>query len=125
MTITRTITLSVVTLTAAVVGPIAQASLTSSASALASDCPSGYLCVWSGASYSGTMKKFSATGQFTVVDLSTKQSIYNNRSKRALLEKQRSGSDVNLCLAPGASRSNLSGWQETAEGVYLSTATTC
>jgi len=125
MTITRTITLSVVTLTAAVVGPIAQVSLTSPASAAASECPSGYLCVWSGTSYSGTMKKFSTTGQFTVVDLNTKQSIYNNRSKRALLEKQRSGSDVNLCLAPGESRSNLSGWQETAQGVYLSTATTC
>jgi hypothetical protein len=71
------------------------------------------------------MKKFSTTSQYMAIDLSIKQSIYNNRSRRSFLEQQKSGSDVSLCLAPGESRSNLSGWQETAQGVYLSTATTC
>ena len=109
----------------AVLGATAHSSLTSSASATLSECPSGYLCVWSGTSYSGTVKKFSTVGQYTSIGLNGNQAVYNNRSKRSLLEQQRSGSDVSLCLAPGESRANLSGWQESAQGVYLSTATAC
>ena len=109
----------------AVLGATTYSSLTSPVSAIASECPSGYLCVWSGTSFTSTMKKFSATSQYTSIGLNANQAIYNNRSKRAFLEQQKSGSDVSLCLAPGESRSNLSGWQETAQGVYLSTATAC
>jgi hypothetical protein len=116
--------LATATLTAAL-GPVAYSSMTSAASAAASDCPSGYLCVWSGTGFTGSVKKFSTASQYTVIGLSINQSIYNNRSKRAFLEKQRSGSDVELCLDPGESRSNLSGWQEDADGVYLSNTAAC
>ena len=90
-----------------------------------SQCPSGYMCVWSGTNYSGTMQKFSATGSYKAITLSSIQSAYNHRSYRSYVHEQSDGSGVFACFNPGNRNSNLSGWLENAEAVYLSTATNC
>lgn len=112
--------ISVVATTAAfVVAPV------SSADAAASDCPSGYMCLWSQPSYSGTMKKISTTGSYKSIGLATVESYYNNRSKRTWLHEKIDGSGDDVCLNPGARDGSLSGWQDNAKAVYLATITNC
>lgn len=95
------------------------------ASAVASDCPSGYMCWWSGTNYSGTMKKTSTTGAYQLTGLSTVESYYNRRTKRTWLHEASNGSGSYVCLDPGARDGNLSGWQDNAKAVYLATITAC
>ncbi|MER7405067.1 peptidase inhibitor family I36 protein [Streptomyces sp. NPDC000070] len=60
---------------------LAGTAFSGSAHAAASDCPSGWLCVWSGTQYSGWMQKVQYNNadlsQFTVFATDT-DSIYNN-----------------------------------------------
>jgi hypothetical protein len=90
-----------------------------------SQCTSGYMCVWSGTNYTGTMQRFSTTGGYKAITLSSIQSAYNHRSARSYVHEQSDGSGVFACFNPGNRNSNLSGWLENAEAVYLSTATNC
>jgi hypothetical protein len=106
--------------------PIATAaSAISESTQVLSDCPSGYMCVWSGSNYSGTMWKTNTTSTYKAIGPSSIDSYYNNRSKRSYLHELANGSGVYTCLSAGAKSSNLSGWTTTAEAVYLSTSTLC
>jgi hypothetical protein len=90
-----------------------------------SQCPSGYMCLWSGTNYTGTLQKFSATGSYKAITLSVVNSVYNRRSDRTYLHEQSNGSGTYACYNPGNRSSNVGGWLEDAEAVYLSTATNC
>lgn len=83
------------------------------------------MCVWSGTNYSGTIQKFSATGGYKPITLSTVNSVYNRRSSRSYIHEQSDGTGVYACYNPGSMSSNVGGWVENAEAVYLSTATNC
>jgi hypothetical protein len=106
---------------------ILAATLTSAspAEAALSDCPSGYMCVWSGTSYSGSIQRFSATGRYLSIALPRVESYYNNRARRTLLTQNSNGSGYSACFNPGTRNSDLSGWKNTAKAVYLSTAASC
>ncbi|WP_456695897.1 peptidase inhibitor family I36 protein [Aeromicrobium sp. P5_D10] len=95
------------------------------AEAALSDCPSGYMCVWSGKGYSGTMKKYNSTGAYKSISLNTVDSYYNNRSKRTWLHATSNGSGTYSCLGPGQRNKDLAGWQTSAKAVYLATITDC
>jgi hypothetical protein len=90
-----------------------------------SQCTSGYMCVWSGATYTGTLQKFSSTGSYKSVSLSSINSLYNHRSDRSYVHEQSDGSGVFACYNPGQKSANVSGWIESAEAVYLSTSASC
>ncbi|MEO6471616.1 MAG: peptidase inhibitor family I36 protein [Aeromicrobium sp.] len=90
-----------------------------------SSCPSGYLCLWSGTSYTGTIQKFSSTGSYHAITLPTTGSLYNNRTKRSNVYEGSGGSGVWACFNPGAKNAALSGWLTSAGSVYLSTSTNC
>jgi hypothetical protein len=99
--------------------------LQGSAQAAKGDCPSGYICLWSGSQYGGTMKKFASTGTYHSIGLSFVNSYYNNRTKRTWLHSASDGSGTYVCLSPGAQSGSVSGWQESAKAVYLATVTNC
>lgn len=88
-------------------------------------CPSGYFCVWSGTSYTGTIWKTSVTSSYTSIGPSTIRSLYNNRTKRTFLYELSGGGGISSCYAPGAQYSSLAGWRTSANSVYLSTTTLC
>jgi len=90
-----------------------------------SQCTSGYMCVWSGASYTGTFKRFSSTGSYQSIGLTTVGSYYNYRSRRTYLHEKTDGSGYYSCLNPGAKAAALTGWKTHAKAVYLSTTTYC
>lgn len=90
-----------------------------------SQCTSGYMCVWTGTNYTGTIQRFSSTGSYKAITVGSIQSAYNHRSARSYVHEQSNGSGVFACFNPGNRNSNLSGWLENAEAVYLSTATNC
>lgn len=95
------------------------------AHAALSDCPSGYMCLWSQPNYGGTIKKISATNSYKAIGLSAVESYYNNRTKRTWLHEAADGSGSYVCLNPGARAGSLSGWQDNAKAVYLATITDC
>lgn len=95
------------------------------AEAALSQCPSGYMCLWTGPNYDGTIKKVSATGSYKSIGFKTVGSYYNNRSKRTWLHATSDGSGTYGCLQPGARAVALSGWQSKAKAVYLATVTDC
>lgn len=95
------------------------------ANAAYSDCPSGYMCLWSQPDYSGPMKKISSTNQYVSIGLSTVESYYNNRTKRTWLHSTTDGSGNYVCLSPGARSGSLSGWHDNAKSVWLATVTNC
>lgn len=88
-----------------------------------SQCAAGYLCVWSQPNYLGTIERFSAQSQYTSITIRV-QSFYNNRSKRVYLYGDPSGSP-SACYAAGTKRATTSSWVPSADGTYLSTATSC
>lgn len=88
-------------------------------------CPSGDLCVWSGANYTGTIKTYSATGTYLNISLTTTGSMYNNRSKRSNIYENSGGGGVWACFNPGDKKPALSGWLTSAGSAYLSTSTNC
>jgi hypothetical protein len=90
-----------------------------------SQCPSGYMCVWTGTSYSGTMQKFIGSGSYRSINFARINSAYNRRADRTFIHEESDGSGVYACYSPGERNANLSGWVEYAEAVYLSTATNC
>lgn len=98
---------------------------TTPAHASLGQCTSGYMCVWSGASYTGTFKRFSSTGSYQSIGLTTVRSYYNYRSRRTYLHEKADGSGSYSCLNPGAKAATLSGWKLSAKAVYLSTSTSC
>lgn len=98
---------------------------TAPAEASLSQCTSGYVCVWSGASYTGTFKRFSSTGSYQSIGLTTVGSYYNYRSRRTYLHEKTDGSGYKSCLTPGAKAAALTGWKARAKAVYLSTTTSC
>lgn len=95
------------------------------AQAALSDCPSGYICLWSKPNYTGTLQKISTTGAYKSIGLSIVESIYNNRSKRTWLHAAADGSGSYQCLEPAARFSNLTGWHNQAKAVYLTTVAEC
>jgi hypothetical protein len=101
------------------------ATATEMSPAVLSDCPSGSFCVWTGTGFSGTMQKISATNSYRSITLSSTKSFYNHRSQRSWLHATPDGSGASTCVEPGASRASTSGWQATAESVYLATITDC
>jgi len=105
-------------------GSLAPASGDQASTMSLSQCPSGYMCVWTGTSYSGTMQKFAGSG-YKTINFARINSAYNRRSDRTFIHEQSDGSGVYACFNPGDRNSNLSGWVEYAEAVYLSTATYC
>ena len=90
-----------------------------------SDCPSGSFCVWSGTSFTGTIRKLSATNDYLSINLSSTRSYYNHRSQRTWLHEKSDGSGSHLCVDPGVSRASTTGWAASAEAVYLATVTSC
>jgi hypothetical protein len=92
---------------------------------LLSDCPSGYFCVWSGTNYTGTIQRFAATNAYRTISLSATKSYYNHRSQRTWLHEDPDGGGSSTCINPGASKTSTTGWQTTAEAVYLATVTNC
>lgn len=83
------------------------------------------MCLWSGTNYSGTLQKINATGSYKAITLGTVNSVYNRRVDRTYVHEQSDGSGVFACYNPGSRSSNVGGWLEDAEAVYLSTATNC
>jgi hypothetical protein len=90
-----------------------------------SQCYSGYFCIWSGTNYTGSIQRFSATGSYREITLSTVRSLYNRRSARTFLHEAADGSEHNSCYDPGERVADLTGWRQTAEAVWLSTVTSC
>lgn len=90
-----------------------------------SQCPSGYLCLWTGASYTGSFTKYSSTSGYRVVTYSTVKSMWNNRSKRSYFYSGSSGSGSSQCYGPGVKTGNLGGWQSSPNSVHLSLTTNC
>lgn len=98
----------------------------SSADAATSDCPSGYMCLWSQANYTGSFVKISATGSYRPISLSSVESYYNHRTKRTWLHEKADGSGNYVCLDPGEKKaSGLSGWMDNPKAVWLATITNC
>lgn len=95
------------------------------AAALASDCPNGYMCWWSGTNYSGTMRKTAGTGTYHPTGMSAIESYYNHRTKRTWLHQTSDGSGSYVCLKPGARSGSLPGWQGNAKAVYLAKVDKC
>ncbi len=91
------------------------------ANAALADCPSGYLCLWSGTNYSGTLKKISTSGSYVSTTLPTIRSYYNKRSNRSVLYSGSSGTGSNICISSNTASSNVTGWPSTAKSAYLST----
>lgn len=117
---------SIAKLSAAVVAILASTLIyPSTADAALSDCPSGYMCVWSGTNYSGSLQKFSATSQRLTISLLSVDSYYNNRTRRTYYTQYANGTGNSSCLSAGTRAADLSGWKNTAKGVYLSTTTSC
>jgi len=90
-----------------------------------SQCYSGYFCIWSGTNYTGSIQRFSSTGSYRSINLSTVRSLYNRRSARTFLHEAANGSAHYSCYPPGARWADLTGWRQTAEAVWLSTVTSC
>lgn len=90
-----------------------------------SQCPTGYMCIWSGTNYTGTIQKFSTAGKYSPILLSASNSLYNHRSKRTYFHEESNGSGIYTCLDPGKKKASLSGWSVHAEAVWLSTTTGC
>jgi hypothetical protein len=90
-----------------------------------SQCYSGYFCVWSGTNYTGSIQRFSSTGSYRSINLSTVRSLYNRRSARTFLHEAADGTARYSCYGPGQRSSDLTGWRQTAEAVWLSTVTSC
>ena len=90
------------------------------ASAALSDCPSGYLCLWSGTNYTGTLKKISVTNSYVSTSLPTVRSYYNKRSYRSLLYSGTGGTGSNACVSSNVASPNVSGWPSSAKSVFLS-----
>ncbi|KQY55810.1 hypothetical protein ASD11_15005 [Aeromicrobium sp. Root495] len=95
------------------------------ANASMSQCPSGYFCVWSETNFKGGFQKFAATNSYRPITSGATQSYYNNRTKRTWLHQDAAGDGSYLCINPGGSNSNTSGWQEDAQAAYLATVTNC
>lgn len=99
---------------------------TSSANAAVGDCPSGYMCLWSKANYTGTFVKISASESYRPISLTTVESYYNRRTKRTWLHEKADGSGDHVCLAPGQKKaSGLSGWMDNPKAVWLATPVNC
>jgi hypothetical protein len=90
----------------------------------AGQCGSGYLCVWSGPDYSGTIQRFSASG-YRSIKLTRVGSVYNHRADRAFVHERSDGGGIRACYSPGEKDAEVSGWVRYAEAVYLSTAENC
>ncbi|MFI5430224.1 peptidase inhibitor family I36 protein [Aeromicrobium sp. UC242_57] len=90
-----------------------------------SECASGYLCVWSGANYSGSIQRISTTNSYRPISLTATKSYYNNRAKRTWLHEKQDGSGSTVCIKPGAKKATTTGWQTTSKAVYLATITDC
>jgi hypothetical protein len=90
----------------------------------ASQCGSGYFCVWSQTDYQGTIKRFSTQSQYMSISMPFIGSFYNNRSTRVYIYGDPSGSP-SACFGARAKRSSFSNWMNYAKGTYLSTATSC
>lgn len=90
-----------------------------------SQCDAGYLCIWSGTDYSGSFQRFSATGTYRPISLYAVNSIYNRRSARAFLHQDADGGGYYTCLDPGKKITDLVGWRESSQAVYLSTVAAC
>lgn len=89
------------------------------------DCPSGYFCAWSGAGYTGPLRKVSTPDTYHQLNLASVKSYYNRYSKRAWLHATSDGSGTYACISSGAKNSNVTGWQAAARSVWLSTTTNC
>lgn len=83
------------------------------------------MCVWSAGIYSGVMKRFSATGYWATIGMSSVGSYYNNRNRRVLMSEKSDGSGRWICINPGQKVAFTSGWVTQAKAVYLSTASFC
>ena len=95
------------------------------ANAAIDDCPSGYMCIWTGAGYANNPAfKTASTGSYKAVNVKV-GSFYNNRTKRTYLHEKADGSGTYVCLAAGSHSTSVSGWKSTAKAVYLSTIATC
>lgn len=88
-----------------------------------SQCGSGYLCVWSESNYQGTIQRFSTQSKYTSISIRVR-SFYNNRSKRVYIYGDPGGSP-SACYGAGTKRATTTSWVPSAEGTYLSTATSC
>lgn len=88
-------------------------------------CPSGYFCVWSGTSFTGSIWKTNVTSSYRSIGLSTIRSLYNHRTKRTFFYELSGGGGLSDCYNPGDQYASLTGWRTTANSVYLSTNTLC
>ncbi|KRC64832.1 hypothetical protein ASE12_08650 [Aeromicrobium sp. Root236] len=90
-----------------------------------SQCQSGYLCVWSGSGYTGTIQRFRATGTYRPITVDRVKSVYNHRAGRAFVHEGSGGGGVFACFSPGERVSETSGWVQRAGSVYLSASANC
>ena len=107
---------------AASLGPLAPESV---AVRSLDQCESGYLCVWSGTGYTGTMQRFRATGAYRPITVARVKSVYNHRAGRAFVHEGSRGGGVFACFSPGERDSETSGWVQRAGSVYLSASANC
>ena len=90
-----------------------------------SQCASGYLCVWSGSGYTGTIQRFKATGSYRQITVGRVRSVYNHRGGRAFVHEGSSGGGVFACFGPGERDPETAGWVQHAGSVYLSASANC
>jgi len=90
-----------------------------------SQCPSGYLCLWSSTNYTGSFAKYANSGSYADINLPTVRSLWNNRSKRSFIYSGYDGRGSSACYGPGARTTSLSGWRILANSVYVSSTTYC
>lgn len=73
------------------------------------DCPTGYLCVWTGSLYSGTMWKSAIASAQNLTANFQSGSVVNNRASASYVYSGSKGSGSVRCIPPGARQTNMLG----------------
>lgn len=95
-------------ITAAVIAVAGVSVLPSTAMANKSDCPGGYVCVWTGPTYGGTRSQWagSETGTKTMASIDPRSAYNHTGNHTAVFPTWFEGCCPNLILSPGQSQGN-------------------
>lgn len=88
------------------------------------DCPANRTCIWTGASYTGTMYQYNSPGTLVVLPAVTIGSYANNRSYIATFYATSSGGGSSVCARPQSRNAAVAGWLLGADSLLQSTSVT-
>jgi hypothetical protein len=95
-----------------------------------SDCPDGWVCLWTDANYSGRMLQFQDRGlwqNLTAWSFNDETSSWRNRTNDdAKLAQHLDGGGNQVCMQPNSSNSMLTGFNDEATSIRIfKTSTVC